>query len=142
MGFSPVDVTSAHTLDKWSMRASTLCAVHCVVVPLLLTLLPFGGLVWLKSSALEAGIIGTSVLLAVAAHTRGFRIHGRCTPAVICAPGVALIVFCRFFEDRGSWIGSSAALAGLIIAGSHWLNHRFCNSCVVCHPQESATGGQ
>jgi hypothetical protein len=140
VGILFVDVKSTHSLDKWGMRASTLCAVHCVAVPLLLTLLPFGGLMWLKSSSLEAGIIGSSVLLAVAAHTRGFRIHGRCAPAVICASGIALIVLCRFFEDRGAWIGSFAALAGLTIAASHWLNHRLCNSCAVCHPKEAVKG--
>jgi hypothetical protein len=72
----PINVTT-HKLDAVGFTASTLCAIHCAVTPLLLTALPLAGLKFLAHPAIETAMIMLSLLIAVS-HLVNWRLCKQC----------------------------------------------------------------
>ncbi len=62
-------------LDFVGFSASLLCAVHCLALPFLISILPFLGLGFLANPRIEYMIIILSFLLAVLAMIHGFKNH-------------------------------------------------------------------
>ncbi|GAB3655698.1 hypothetical protein GCM10028791_27050 [Echinicola sediminis] len=62
-------------LDFIGFSASVVCAIHCVAIPALITVLPFIGLGFLLNHWIEYTVMLLSLLLAVFALSHGFRNH-------------------------------------------------------------------
>ena len=128
------DVTSE--LDKTGMTASLLCAVHCAVMPMIITLLPLLGLGFLANDWLEWGFVGISAALGVASLCMGFRTHRSRRALWILGAGLALLVLGRIAEKNHMGVmGVPVVVAGgCTVAASHFLNRKMCASCHRCHP--------
>ena len=125
-------------LDRISIGISTLCAIHCAVLPLLLVLSPnlvLGGLddhyfhlvlVWLVLPAsLLAGLLGCSK------HKDARVITG-------IAVGLGSLVFTALWgHDFLGEFGEKAVTfaATIVLALSHWRNFKLCkdSSCNSCN---------
>src|ERR1700712_3320150 len=80
-------------LDNVGMTASILCAVHCAVVPLLITSLPLLGLGFLANPWFEWGMITFAVFVGFyAIGISYFRAHRRILPAILLFGGFAIII--------------------------------------------------
>lgn len=127
-------------LDKAGAAASLTCAIHCAVLPLVITLLPLLGLTFLADERLEWGLLGLSALLGVSSLCLGFREHGRRHALVILAIGLSLIALGHISEERER--GRSAVLVvflgGSTIALSHLLNRRLCRACHQCRSEDES----
>jgi hypothetical protein len=78
--------TTNHSLklDKAGMTASVLCAIHCAIVPILITSLPLMGLGFLANPMLEWSMISLALLIGV--HAIGlsyFRTHHKRLPMLL-----------------------------------------------------------
>ncbi|MBX2921898.1 MAG: MerC domain-containing protein [Chitinophagaceae bacterium] len=66
---------------KWDMigvGASLFCAVHCLLLPLLVTTLPLLGMEMLENPAIETATLIISMLAGIAAlYTGGYKSHHR-----------------------------------------------------------------
>ena len=62
-------------MDRVGTSLSVACAIQCMAVPLLLSVLPLSRLRPLMLDAVETLFVIASVGLAVASHCWGFRIH-------------------------------------------------------------------
>ena len=119
------DVTGEEALTSaspsgWIGALPTICAVHCLVAPILVPALPF----FAASHALEGWFLAASAVLAVASLATSWRLHGRLSVWLIAAVGF------------GVW-GMSVAgllaplpealmspLGGVLVAGSLFWNGR------------------
>src|ERR1700743_1040027 len=80
-------------LDNIGMTASTLCAIHCAIVPLLLTVLPLAGLGFLANPWFEWGMIILALLLGVSSIFLSYlRTHHRLLPLLLLMLGFVLII--------------------------------------------------
>ena len=96
-------------LDRVGVLLSGLCALHCVLGIVIVTLLGFGGEALLSP---EIHRIGLALAVAVGVVTLGIgvRRHGRIEPLVIGACGIALMA-------TAVLVGHGPAEALLTIAG-------------------------
>ena len=123
-------------LDKAGTAASLLCAIHCALMPLALTLLPLVGLQFLAEGWVEWSLIATSAVLGTSSLCLGFREHRSRRALAILAAGLTLVVLGRIVEEHhlGAWGIPALVLGGITIAGAHLLNRKLCLDCRSCHP--------
>ncbi len=63
-------------LDKAGIWITTLCAIHCLLLPVILPLLAMAGLAFIGEDALENTILGLSVVVGLWSLISGARKHG------------------------------------------------------------------
>ncbi|MGF7079623.1 MerC domain-containing protein [Mucilaginibacter sp. UYCu711] len=116
-------------LDNIGMVTSTLCAIHCAIVPLLLSGLPLIGLGFLKEPWVEWSMIALSFFIALSSIGRCFiSRHRKILPLVIMLTGFAFIISGHIAKQEYFEI-LMVPLGGLIIASAHFVNHKCLCSC-------------
>ena len=117
-------------LDRIGVCASSACAVHCLLLPFLITALPFMGLSVLASSAFELSMIGFSILLASASFCWGSRLHGEWRTLLFVLSALMLFIFGHDIEGPLHWV--VMAIGGFSLAAGHLVNRRLCRTCTEC----------
>lgn len=110
------------SLDKTGMWVTTLCALHCLFLPVILPLLSLIGLSFLGEELLERIILGTSIALGIVALAAGVRQHAKVYPFIMLLLGG----FVYWHKDSLGEMGEPVVIlvgASLIIA-AHWINLR------------------
>jgi len=112
--------------DRIGAVASFLCAIHCAVLPLVLTLLPLVGLEFLADHRFERGFVTFACVLALVALVRGFRRHQHPLPLLLAAPGLALLLLGVTYAEVHSIVLHSVLVTcgGLLLAAAHFVNLR------------------
>lgn len=81
-------------LDFIGFVISIGCAIHCAILPFLISSLPFLSLGFLENPWIEKGIILLSLFLALYALSHGYlRHHRKKLPILIVSLGFSIIVF-------------------------------------------------
>lgn len=111
------------------MTASVLCAVHCALVPLLVTSLPLLGLGFLANPWFEWGMITFAVFLGFyAIGLSYFRSHHRILPLILLFGGFAIIITGHLYVT--SWREAIIVpFGGLLIATAHFFNYKYTTIC-------------
>lgn len=78
-------------LDQLGMTASILCALHCLLVPVLLTALPFAGLAFLMQSWVDMVMIAAGLAIGLVSLGMSFARHRRLLPILLLLAGFAVI---------------------------------------------------
>ncbi|TCO19843.1 MerC mercury resistance protein [Pedobacter psychrotolerans] len=119
----------ALNLDKIGITASTACAIHCALLPFVLTLLPFLGLEFLAHPAIEISMILLSLIIGAWSLSKSYRkIHHQILPIIILILGFALI-FIGHFSGIEILEPIFIPAGGLAIACAHFWNIRLSKSC-------------
>lgn len=118
-------------LDSIGFFASTICAVHCMAVPMLLTISTWGGLQILNDPSIEWTVLSISALLALFSLVPSyFRHHKRLKAILLVAGGFMLIGIGRLETDQVFEIvftSTGAATVGF----AHYINWRLFRNCPV-----------
>lgn len=116
-------------LDHIGITASTLCAIHCAIVPVILTFLPLAGVGFLATPVFEWSMIALALLLGVLSILLSYvRTHRRALPLLILAAGFAAVVLGHIYLK--GWIEAVVVpLGGLTIAAAHFVNFKYAGSC-------------
>lgn len=116
-------------LDNLGMTASTLCAIHCAIVPILLTFLPLAGLGFLANPLFEWSMILLALLLGVSSiFLSYFRTHKRALPLLLLCGGFVLVIAGHIYLK--GWIEAIVVpLGGLTIAAAHFINYKYVGAC-------------
>ena len=110
-------------LDFIGFSASMLCAIHCISLPLLLSMSALGGLAWLENELLEFGLILFSLFLAAWSLGQSYREqHGKLDAFAIMFVGFSAIVLSRFLAHELE--PALMMLGGTFIALSNFYNWR------------------
>lgn len=111
------------------MTASILCAVHCAIVPLLITSLPLLGLGFLANPWFEWGMITFAVFIGFyAIGLSYFRSHHRVLPLVLLFGGFLIIIIGHLYVT--SWREAIIVpFGGLLIATAHFFNYKYTMIC-------------
>jgi MerC mercury resistance protein len=122
--------------DKIGSVLSSLCAVHCLCMPVVIGLLPVLGLSFLADHTFERAACVTMTLLAAGCLWAGCRIHRRWGLFILLVAGAALVLHTQFAgqtdekETQTDWNEAAVMFAGgALIAVSHILNRRLRASC-------------
>src|ERR1700712_5226092 len=79
-------------LDNVGMTASILCAVHCAIVPIIITSLPLLGLGFLANPWFEWGMISFALMIGLwAIGLSYFRSHHKILPMILLLVGFLII---------------------------------------------------
>ncbi len=112
------------------MTASTICAIHCAIVPVLITTLPLIGLGFLANPWFEWGMIGLALMLGISSIAVSyFKVHHRALPILLLLVGFAFIAIGHLFV---SWQEAIIVpIGGLTVAAAHFLNNKYAKVCRV-----------
>ena len=114
-----------YLLDKTGMWTSALCAVHCIALPVLISMSAFSSWAFLHDERVENVVLALSAAIAVTSLGPSYvRHHRKILPIVILLSGFFLIGVSRFWIDVSESIFASSGAA--LVAAAHVLNHRYC----------------
>jgi len=114
-------------LDRIGITATSLCALHCVMLPFLLPALPLLGLGFLADHAWEyVFLIITALLGAFALYSGYKRYHQQRYPFYILIAGIVIYWIKHDFSENIQpffiFIGAS------LIVSAHFINLKLCNN--------------
>lgn len=110
--------------DALGITASVACAIHCAVLPLLLTSLPVLGFDLIQNTFFEYGMIVLAFVVGAYALAHGFRRHHhRFLPLAVFSVGIALLLAKQVWHSIHLWLLIPAVFA---IVSAHYLNYRLC----------------
>ena len=122
--------TYLHT-DLIGFSASLICAVHCSLLPVILTLSAFSSLTWLSHPWFEGAFIASSIVIATFALGKNFRKHVHIRRSLqIIAAGFVFIILSRIIHGEAHHY--LAAIGGMIIAIGHIYNWRQSRKSACC----------
>ncbi|MDF2178707.1 MerC domain-containing protein [Aliiglaciecola sp. CAU 1673] len=125
------NTNSSNLLDKMGIWASSLCALHCLLLPILVPLLPFVGASFFAENWFERSILTVSMIIGFWALLSGFyRYHRQLYPLYSLVLG-GLIYWNKdmFGHDYEPF---TIAIGALLIVAAHILNLRLCQACHQC----------
>lgn len=114
-------------LDQLGITASLACAIHCAILPFIITALPLLGLGFLAHSWIEVSMISLSLGIGVCSLTSTYPKHKRRTPIIVLATGFALIAAGHYLLESLEAI--LIPLGGLTVAIAHYLNWKYTRNC-------------
>lgn len=130
------------SLDKFAILLSGVCLVHCLVAPIVITLLPIVSLNTMIEEVLFHQVLLWLVIpTSVVGLFLGCRKHRRLTIALTGGAGMAILISVATFGH--SWFGITGekwvtTLGGLVLALSHFLNYRACQA-ITCSSSRCET---
>jgi len=107
-------------LDKLGILASVACAVHCAVLPLVITVLPLIGLEFLANEWIEIGMICLAIGIGAWSLVGAYSSHKSFVPLTTLLLGFALIGVGHFWIE--DWEPVLIPFGGLTIAAGHYIN--------------------
>jgi hypothetical protein len=118
-------------LDRIGIAATSLCALHCILLPILLPLLPLLGLSFLADHTWEHVFLLMTAVFGTVAIFSGFkRYHKRLYPFYLLYLGVIIYWvkhdFSAALEPFFIITGASCIIA------AHFINIKLCNSSKQC----------
>jgi len=129
-------------IDRIGMFSSLTCAVHCLIVPLFITLIPVFGISLFVSESFEWGLLAFSAILGISSLCFGYRKHKSLKAFAYLSSGIMLIVIGRLHHNHSSTHGLELDLftlvlvfGSLLVAASHYLNNKLCGSCKPCQKE-------
>lgn len=119
-------IFSQGSLDTIGFWASAGCAIHCLALPLLLSMSAFGSLAFLDHPYVEGSIITLSVFLGLGSMIPSYFRHHRSFSALyVFAIGFSLIGMSRIVA-LGVWEIALTSAGAALVAIAHINNHRLC----------------
>lgn len=125
-------------LDRIGIAATTICAIHCLMLPLLVPLATATGLSLLVSATAERLVLASTLLFACVVLVNGCRHHHNRLPLALAGLGGVLYALKGSLghEVEPLFVVSGACL----IVGAHLWNLRLCRHCAHdrrddAHPQ-------
>lgn len=119
-------------LDAIGFSASLLCAIHCLAMPVLLSILPLTGTQLLDDPLIEYGFIVLSLALACSSLIRSYlKYHQDPFPLQLLSAGFLFIIGGRFLGHEVAE-GILTATGGISIALAHYINWNYNQDCKNC----------
>ncbi len=134
MSISSDTTETRSLLDKTAVVLSAICLLHCLALPVLLTLLPVVNIVLLSEHVFHGMMLAFILPVSVVALSIGCREHKNITTIVLGVSGLAILTFCAIWgHDLLGMTGERivTSVGGITLALAHIQNYRVCrrNNC-------------
>ncbi|MEH0152987.1 MerC domain-containing protein [Limibacter armeniacum] len=122
-------------MDFIGFSVSLLCAVHCIALPIFLSIVPLTGLQFLDHIWIEYSIILASFIIASYALIHGYyKHHQKPLAMTVVVVGFILIVTGHFLQDEWKEIMLTSS-GGVVIAIAHLLNWKHIKQANTMFPE-------
>ena len=119
-------------LDRFSIGFSMLCLLHCLAVPVLVSVVPVFATFALADERFHLALVALVLPTSVIALCLGCRLH-KSRPILICGTvGVFVLVVTAILGGQHlGEIGETVltVLGASVVALAHWFNFRACRAC-------------
>lgn len=116
--------------DKLGTIASMICAIHCAITGVAVSVLSIIGFTTLQSPVLEWGFLGCALVFGCWAAARGYSIHKAWLPICVFLLGFFLLASSHFVSAGSAGIAELfSVLGGISLVGFHYVNRQFIKSC-------------
>jgi hypothetical protein len=127
-------------IDKAGMIASAVCAIHCIISPILLVVISFYSLRAGLNQDAEWLFVGVSIMLGTVGLLPSYlRVHRQTTALGVFACGSALILLGKLVVPLGDIEAVLVIMGALMIAAAHATNRFLCRTCPQCHHSQTAS---
>ncbi|MEO8583269.1 MAG: MerC domain-containing protein [Flavitalea sp.] len=110
--------------DALGIVTSVACAIHCAILPLILTSLPLFGMNIVDNVGFEYFMIFLAFAIGSYSLSHGYRKHHHSpTPLLIFSAGMMLLLAKQLWHNYQYWI---LPFAVILIIYSHLINYRSC----------------
>lgn len=113
--------------DRVAIALSTICIVHCLVMPVVLALVPVATLTFGGDAHFHALMLWFVVPTSVLGLGFGYRVHQRAGLVLLGAVAIAALVAAALY-GHGAWDAATETLvnvaASVALAAAHWRNFR------------------
>ena len=118
-------------LDKLGVWVSALCAIHCIVVPLMLPIAPLVASSFFAQSWFEGSVLTLSLVIGFTALLIGFKNHHRqIYPMYSLAIGAIIYINKDIFGH--DYEAYTVAVGASFIIAAHLINLKLCRKCESC----------
>jgi uncharacterized membrane protein YjjP (DUF1212 family) len=118
-------------LDLMGMVTSVACAIHCAILPLVITSLPVLGINIINNSFFEWMMIGIAFIVGCLALTHGYqRHHKNIKPLLVFTAGFIFLILKQFFYQH-EFLFLAPAVSLILCA--HFLNFRYSAQYRACN---------
>ncbi len=118
-------------LDKIGIAATSLCAIHCLLLPLMLPLFPLIGASFLAQDAFEQGFLAITMVLGFFALYSGYkRYHNRLYPFSLLFLGGFIYWQKDLFGDAAEPF--TVMIGALLVVAAHLINIKLTRRCADC----------
>jgi len=116
------------TLDASAISLSGLCTLHCLALPIIVSLLP-ASMIWLESEWVHSTLVLTAVPITLYAVLFSNFLNRRehILFATLALLGIAILCSSAFVESLHQWEKSFTLAGAIILSLSHlgrWTKHR------------------
>lgn len=120
--------------DALGIGTSLACAIHCAVLPLVLSSLPVLGINILDNVSFEYFMIVLTFAIGAYALYHGYRKHHHnALPLYIFTAGILLLFAKQAWHSWQLWLLLPAVAC---IVGAHFINYRLCKKARHCHTED------
>lgn len=118
--------------DAMGIATSIACAIHCALLPILMSSLPVFGINIIHNDFFEWGMIGLAFSVGVYSLYHGFiRHHRSLVPVLIFSVGFVFLVLKQFYRPHESFL---LIIAVILIISAHYYNYRLCHKSKCASP--------
>ncbi|WP_462266807.1 MerC domain-containing protein [Mucilaginibacter sp.] len=115
-------------LDHIGIGVSILCAIHCALLPVVITMLPLIRLKFLTHPAIELSIILTSLSIGLISLGKSWRSHQSYLPFGLLVAGFLSIAAEHFWNLNGlGWL--LLVMGSILISLAHLFNWKLLRQC-------------
>jgi multisubunit Na+/H+ antiporter MnhG subunit len=110
--------------DAFGIATSVACAIHCAVLPLILSSLPLFGINIIENQGFELLMIGLAFVVGVYSLYHGRKKHHHSyTPLLLFSAGIVLMIVKSISQSHALWLLIPAVIA---VVTAHFLNYKLC----------------
>lgn len=116
-------------LDRLGMSLSLICAIHCVLTPVVILSLPIMARFYVAHPWFHWLIAILIVPVGLWAFISGYRHHGRSIVLKLGIPGLIIIGFVPvFFHTSLNWWSEPLLMicGSSLLISAHWINRKSC----------------
>ncbi len=114
------------------IATSVLCAIHCALLPVIMSSLPIFGINIVHNVFFEWGMIVLAFMVGSYSLYHGFiRHHRSFQPILIFSLGFVFLVLKQFYHE---FEFSFLATAVILIISAHYYNYRLCHASKCASP--------
>lgn len=127
---------SQEFVDNTGACLSFACTIHCMAMPLLITILPLIGLGFLASEPAELAIISGAIVLALGSIVWGVRHHRSWRAFLVLFVALAFIATAHMAAE-GTFEVILHSTGGILLASAHLVNRHLCKTCPACEDEHA-----